>query len=58
MCPRWPLTVVLTTTEGGVVARCEVGTENGTAIELYYEDHGSGRPVMLIHGYPLSGSRS
>jgi non-heme chloroperoxidase len=38
------------------VARCEVGTENGTAIELHYEDHGSGRPVMLIHGYPLSGS--
>jgi non-heme chloroperoxidase len=46
----------LTSTEGDVVARCEVGTENGTAIELHYEDHGSGRPVMLIHGYPLSGS--
>src|SRR5262249_12100838 len=25
------------------------------AIDLYYEDHGSGRPVVLIHGYPLSG---
>jgi non-heme chloroperoxidase len=25
-------------------------------IDLYYEDHGSGRPVVLIHGYPLSGA--
>lgn len=33
-----------------------VGTENSTDIELYYEDHGSGRPVVLIHGYPLDGS--
>jgi non-heme chloroperoxidase len=33
-----------------------VGQENSTAIELYYEDHGSGRPVVLIHGYPLDGS--
>jgi peroxiredoxin len=33
-----------------------VGTENSTDIELYYEDHGAGRPVVLIHGYPLDGS--
>ena len=33
-----------------------VGTVNSTAIELYYEDHGSGQPVVLIHGYPLDGS--
>lgn len=32
-----------------------VGEENSKSIELYYEDHGSGRPVVLIHGYPLSG---
>jgi non-heme chloroperoxidase len=32
-----------------------VGQENSGPIELYYEDHGSGRPVVLIHGYPLSG---
>jgi len=32
-----------------------VGTENSGAIELYYEDHGAGPPVVLIHGYPLSG---
>jgi non-heme chloroperoxidase len=33
----------------------KVGQENTGPIELYYEDHGSGRPVVLIHGYPLSG---
>ena len=33
-----------------------VGKENTGNIELYYEDHGSGRPVVLIHGYPLSGA--
>jgi non-heme chloroperoxidase len=32
----------------------KVGQENSGPIELYYEDHGSGRPVVLIHGYPLS----
>jgi pimeloyl-ACP methyl ester carboxylesterase len=33
-----------------------VGKENSGGIELYYEDHGSGQPVVLIHGYPLSGA--
>ncbi|MER6808920.1 alpha/beta hydrolase [Spirillospora sp. NPDC000708] len=33
----------------------KVGTENGADISLYYEDHGHGRPVVLIHGYPLDG---
>jgi non-heme chloroperoxidase len=37
------------------MARVKVGVENGTDIEIYYEDHGSGRPVVLIHGYPLNG---
>jgi pimeloyl-ACP methyl ester carboxylesterase len=32
-----------------------VGTENTTPIELYYEDQGEGQPVVLIHGYPLNG---
>jgi non-heme chloroperoxidase len=32
-----------------------VGKENSGNIDLYYEDHGQGRPVVLIHGYPLSG---
>lgn len=33
-----------------------VGQENSTPIDLYYEDHGSGKPVVLIHGWPLSGA--
>jgi non-heme chloroperoxidase len=33
-----------------------VGKENGTNIDIYYEDHGSGKPMILIHGYPLSGA--
>ena len=37
------------------MAQCVVGTENGTDIELYFEDHGEGQPVVLIHGYPLNG---
>ncbi|WP_431247204.1 alpha/beta fold hydrolase [Leifsonia xyli] len=32
-----------------------VGTENSAPIELFYEDHGSGQPVVLIHGFPLDG---
>lgn len=32
-----------------------VGSENSTSIDLYYEDHGAGQPVVLIHGYPLDG---
>jgi pimeloyl-ACP methyl ester carboxylesterase len=34
----------------------DVGKENSGSITLYYEDHGSGQPVVLIHGYPLSSS--
>src|SRR5687767_15903894 len=33
-----------------------VGKENSAEIDLYYEDHGSGEAVVLIHGYPLSGA--
>src|SRR3981189_151900 len=38
------------------MAYITVGKENSANIELYYEDHGSGKPVVLIHGYPLSGA--
>jgi non-heme chloroperoxidase len=38
------------------MAFVNVGTENNVPIELYYTDHGSGRPVVLIHGWPLSGA--
>jgi non-heme chloroperoxidase len=34
----------------------KVGQENSTPIEVYYEDHGSGSPVVLIHGWPLNGA--
>lgn len=34
----------------------QVGKENSGDIELYYEDHGSGKPIVLIHGYPLRGA--
>ena len=33
-----------------------VGQENSTPIELHYEDHGAGQPVVLVHGYPLDGT--
>jgi len=34
----------------------KVGTENQADIEIHYNDHGTGRPVVLIHGYPLDGN--
>src|SRR5437588_10440768 len=34
----------------------KVGSENQADIELHYNDHGTGRPVVLIHGYPLDGN--
>ncbi len=34
----------------------KVGVENSADIEIHYEDHGSGRPIVLIHGYPLDGN--
>ncbi len=37
------------------MARVTVGTENSESIEIYYDDHGSGQPIVLIHGYPLNG---
>jgi non-heme chloroperoxidase len=42
-------------TVGDVRNFIKVGQENSTPIELYYEDHGSGPPVVLIHGWPLNG---
>jgi non-heme chloroperoxidase len=34
----------------------KVGVENNADIEIHYRDHGSGRPIVLIHGYPLNGN--
>src|SRR5712692_313191 len=43
--------------KGGVsMPYVTVGKENSGNIDLYYEDHGSGKPVILIHGYPLNGA--
>jgi hypothetical protein len=39
------------------VPRCVVGTENGSAIDVYHEDHGSDQPGVLIHGYPQDDER-
>jgi non-heme chloroperoxidase len=34
----------------------KVGTENSADIEIHYRDHGAGKPIVLIHGYPLDGN--
>src|SRR3954466_4356086 len=41
---------------GETMSYIKVADENSSDVELYYEDHGSGKPVVLIHGYPLSGA--
>src|SRR3981081_1594347 len=41
--------------EGPTLSTITVGRENTDDIDLYYEDHGTGPPVVLIHGYPLNG---
>jgi non-heme chloroperoxidase len=41
--------------EGDAMSFIRVGRENSTPIDLYYEDYGSGPPVVLIHGWPLNG---
>ncbi len=33
-----------------------VGTENSADVKIHYEDHGTGQPIVLIHGYPLDGN--
>ena len=37
------------------MAMLTVGKENSAEIQLYYEDRGTGKPVVLVHGWPLSG---
>jgi non-heme chloroperoxidase len=37
--------------------RVSVGTENSADIGIHHEDHGSGQPIVLIHGYPMMGTR-
>jgi len=44
-----------TSKETNPMSYINVGQENSQPIEIYYEDHGSGSPVVLIHGWPLNG---
>ncbi|MEU7634151.1 alpha/beta hydrolase [Nocardia sp. NPDC049220] len=37
------------------MGKVKVGQQNADDIEIYYEDHGEGQPVVLVHGYPLNG---
>ena len=37
------------------MTKLTVGQENGHDIEIHFEDHGVGQPVVLIHGFPLDG---
>lgn len=47
---------LLSKTTGGIsLSKITVGTENGAPIQLYFEDVGEGKPIVLIHGWPLSG---
>src|SRR6202163_3921706 len=41
--------------ESSPMSFIKVGQENSQPIEIYCEDHGSGSPVVLIHGWPLNG---
>jgi non-heme chloroperoxidase len=42
--------------EGRTMPYITVGAENSGPVDLYYEDHGAGQPVVLIHGFPLSAA--
>jgi non-heme chloroperoxidase len=54
--PLLPTSSFAETSKGNsTVGLIKVGQENSTPIEIYYEDHGSGPPVVLIHGWPLNG---
>jgi len=50
-----PASFAETRKENNPMSAIKVGQENSTPIEIYYEDHGSGSPVVLIHGWPLNG---
>jgi pimeloyl-ACP methyl ester carboxylesterase len=43
------------TTEKPLMPYINVGQENSANIGLYYEDLGTGQPIVLIHGFPLNG---
>jgi pimeloyl-ACP methyl ester carboxylesterase len=49
------VSIAETRKEANPMSYIKVGQENSQPIEIYYEDHGSGSPVVLIHGWPLNG---
>jgi len=49
------LSFAATSKETSPMSYIKVGQENSQSIELYYEDHGSGPAIVLIHGWPLNG---
>src|SRR4051794_40554046 len=61
-CNRWALDAPSTicvcrpTEEERDMPYITVGKENSGSIDIYYEDHGEGQPVVLMHGFPLSGA--
>lgn len=55
-CPRGALAPAVRARHSEGMPYISVGQENSSPIDLYYEDHGAGRPVVLIHGFPLSGA--
>src|SRR3954454_21586879 len=46
----------VTTRKEGTMPFVKVGTENNADIEIHYTDRGAGKPIVLIHGYPLDGN--
>jgi non-heme chloroperoxidase len=48
--------MTISTDKEKTMPRIAVGNENDNPIEIHYEDHGAGDPVVLIHGYPLNGN--
>ena len=53
--PLLPTTSFAQIRKDSPMSYIKVGQENTQPIELYYEDHGSGSPVVLTHGWPLNG---
>jgi pimeloyl-ACP methyl ester carboxylesterase len=47
--------LVVLAAQGTGMSYVTVGQENSAAIQIYYEDHGRGEPVVLVHGYLLDG---
>ena len=46
----------VTARKGIAMPFVKVGAENSADIEVHYNDHGAGKPIVLIHGYPLDGN--